>query len=111
MFGAHGTVDRVNVVKDRQTGMSRGFAFVEMSIDDEADRAVQALDGAQLGTRRIRVNEARPQGEMRPSRPRPAGGGPPRGNAGGGGFGGRGNTGSTKRGPSPSSTQNRWWEE
>jgi len=77
-FAAHGTVESVNVVLDRDTGRPRGFAFVEMNRAD-ASRAIQALNGADMGGRPLRVNEAqeRPQGQRR------AGGG------GGGGWGRR----------------------
>lgn len=74
MFEQYGTVDRVNLVTDRDTGRSRGFAFVEMSNTQEADRAIAALNGAELGGRALNVNEARPKGQ-------------------GGGFGGRGGGG------------------
>jgi RNA recognition motif-containing protein len=63
LFAAHGNVERVSVVTDRDTGRSRGFAFVEMSDAAEADKAVAALDGSQLGGRALKVNEARPKVE------------------------------------------------
>src|SRR5579863_889045 len=81
-FSAYGQVDRVQIVKDRDTGQSRGFAFVEMSNNAEADKAMEALNGADLGGRTLTVNEARPR------EPRPAGGGGG-GNRFGGGGGGR----------------------
>ena len=71
-FGAYGQVDNVTILKDRDTGQPRGFGFVEMANDEEAERAIQGMNGAQLGNRALNVNEARP----RESR--------------GGGFGGRG---------------------
>jgi RNA recognition motif-containing protein len=74
MFEQYGTVDRVNVVTDRDTGRSRGFAFVEMSNTNEADKAIAGLNGADFEGRALNVNEARPKVQ---------GGG--RGN--GGGFG------------------------
>src|SRR3954452_19095663 len=58
-FGAHGAVQRAQVVTDRETGRSRGFGFVEMS--DGGDAAIQALNGAQLGGRTLTVNEAKPR--------------------------------------------------
>lgn len=58
-FGAHGPVQRAQVVTDRETGRSRGFGFVEMS--DGGDAAIQALNGAQLGGRTLTVNEAKPR--------------------------------------------------
>jgi RNA recognition motif-containing protein len=57
-FGQYGTVTSAQVVTDRETGRSRGFAFVEMS--DGADQAIQAMNGAQLQGRTLTVNEARP---------------------------------------------------
>jgi len=61
LFQSHGTVQTATVVKDRDTGRSRCFAFVEMTNDNEADAAIQALDGTLLGERPIKVNEARPK--------------------------------------------------
>jgi RNA recognition motif-containing protein len=65
-FAAHGTVESVNVVLDRDTGRPRGFAFVEMNRAD-ASRAIQAMNGQDMGGRPLRVNEAqeRPQGQRR----------------------------------------------
>ena len=86
MFSAHGTVDRVSIVTDRDTGQARGFGFVEMSDDAEGERAIAALNGADLDGRALNVNEARPKVE------RGGGGGRDRGDRGGrgGGGGGRG---------------------
>ncbi len=75
MFEAYGTVDRVSVVTDRETGRARGFGFVEMSADDEAERAIAALNGRELDGRALNINEARPKAER--------GGGGYRGNGGG----------------------------
>ena len=61
LFEAYGTVDRVNVVTDRDTGRARGFGFVEMSVAEEADRAIAALNGRELDGRALNVNEARPK--------------------------------------------------
>jgi len=61
LFSAHGNVEKVSVVTDRETGRSRGFAFVEMSDAGEADKAVAALNGTDLGGRSLKVNEARPK--------------------------------------------------
>jgi RNA recognition motif-containing protein len=61
MFEQYGTVDRVNLVTDRDTGRSRGFAFVEMSNTAEADRAIAGLNGTNLDGRALNVNEARPK--------------------------------------------------
>jgi cold-inducible RNA-binding protein len=83
LFEAYGAVERVSLMTDRDTGRSRGFAFVEMTDTEEADRAIAALNGANVGGRALNVNEARPK---------PAGGG---GGRGPGGFrgGGRGDGG------------------
>jgi RNA recognition motif-containing protein len=77
MFEAYGTVDRVSVVTDRETGRARGFGFVEMSSDDEAERAIAALNGRELDGRALNINEARPKED------RGGGGGGYRGNGGG----------------------------
>ncbi len=61
MFVEHGTVDSAQVISDRMTGRSKGFGFVEMSSDDEAQSAITALDGKDCGGRAIKVNEAKPQ--------------------------------------------------
>ena len=63
LFEQYGTVDSVSVVTDRDTGRSRGFGFVEMSSPQEAEQAIAALNGANLGGRAINVNEARPKTE------------------------------------------------
>ena len=65
-FEQHGAVDKVTLVRDRATGQSRGFAFVEMSNDAEGEKAIAALNGSSLGGRNLNVNEARPKAE-RPS--------------------------------------------
>jgi len=90
LFEAYGTVDRVSIKTDRETGRSRGFAFVEMSNEAEAERAIAALNGTNLGGRALNINEARPKteggGGARPF----GGGGRPSGGGGGGGYGGGG---------------------
>lgn len=58
LFSAHGSVDTVNVITDRETGRARGFAFVEMSEESAASDAIRALDGNDMGGRPLRVNEA-----------------------------------------------------
>lgn len=63
IFEAFGQVDRVSILTDRETGRSRGFAFVEMTNTEEGDKAITGLNGSQLGGRTINVNEARPKGE------------------------------------------------
>lgn len=83
MFAQAGTVESASVVEDRETGRSRGFAFVEMSTKEEATAAIDQFNGKELGGRALKVNEAKPR-ENR------AGGGGGRGGFGGGrgGFGG-----------------------
>ena len=75
LFASYGSVDRVNIVTDRDSGQPRGFAFVEMSGDAEGDSAINGLNGKDLDGRSLNVNEARPKGD------RPSGGGG-RGNGG-----------------------------
>ncbi len=84
VFCEYGAVDRVSVVRDRDSGQPRGFAFVEMPNNTEASNAIQALNGREINGRALNVNEARPR-EQRAGGGRPGGG---RGN-GGSGFGGR----------------------
>ena len=72
-FSAYGQVTNVTILKDRDTGQPRGFGFVEMANNEEAQKAISGMNGAQLGSRALNVNEARPK-EARA----------------GGGFGGRG---------------------
>lgn len=81
LFEAYGAVDRVSIITDRDTGQPRGFAFVEMTDDEAASRAMDALNGTNLGGRNLTVNEARPKAER------------PRSGGGRGGFGGRGGRG------------------
>lgn len=69
MFGQHGEVLSVKLIIDRETGRSRGFGFVEMA-DDEADKAISALNGTEFGDRSLRVNEARERGDSPPRRDR-----------------------------------------
>ncbi len=83
LFEAHGAVEKVSLVTDRDTGRSRGFAFVEMSDAGAADKAIAALNGTELGGRALTINEAKPKTE----RPRSGGG---QRFGGGGGGGGRG---------------------
>jgi RNA recognition motif-containing protein len=75
LFEPYGGVDKVDVITDRDTGRSRGFAFVEMADADAADRAIAGLNGSNFGGRTLNVNEARPKADR---------GG--RGGGGGGGF-------------------------
>ena len=73
LFEKYGTVERVNVVTDRDTGQARGFAFVEMSNEAEAMKAINALNGMDLEGRTLSVSEARPKTD-RPREGRPGGG-------------------------------------
>ena len=82
MFGESGTVTSSNIIEDRETGRSRGFAFVEMSSKEEASAAIAALDGKEVGGRNLKVNEAKPRESN--------GGGGGGGRGGYGGGGGRG---------------------
>jgi len=66
LFAEHGTVTSAAVIKDRDSGQSKGFGFVEMSSDDEANAAISALNGKEVSGRSIIVNEARPQEDRRP---------------------------------------------
>jgi RNA recognition motif-containing protein len=86
LFAEYGTVDRAKVIMDRDTGRSKGFGFVEMPDDDEAQAAMDALNGFEHDGRALRVNEARP----REPRVGGGGGGMRRGPGGGGGGGGGG---------------------
>ena len=61
LFEAYGTVDRVSIVTDRDTGQARGFGFVEMSVNADADRAINELNGRDLDGRALNVNEAHPK--------------------------------------------------
>src|SRR3954451_12516078 len=76
LFGAYGAVERVTIVRDRDTGQPRGFAFVEMTNSNEAANAMQAMNGREMNGRTLNVNEARPREQ--------------RSGGGGGGFGGGG---------------------
>lgn len=63
MFEEFGTVSRVSIATDRETGNQRGFGFVEMAVDSEGDRAIEVLSGKELNGRALTVNEARPKAE------------------------------------------------
>ena len=89
MCGAHGTVQSAEVIQDRDTGRSKGFGFVQMGSDQEAQAAISALNGMEQDGRALTVNEAKPR------EPRSGGGG-----GGGGGYGGgnsRGGSGGGRR--------------
>src|SRR5207253_10651738 len=85
MFQAHGQVNSAQVIMDRDTGRSKGFGFVEMANDQEAQNAITALNGQQVDGRALTVNEARPRTEGGGGR-----GGYGGGRGGGGGYGGGG---------------------
>jgi len=89
IFANYGAVERVNLVTDRDSGQSRGFAFVEMTNSNEAEAAINALNGTELHGRNINVNVARPK----PAGGGGGGGGYGGGGGGGGGRGGRGGSG------------------
>ena len=90
LFGQHGTVTEATIINDRDTGRSKGFGFVTMGSDAEAQAAIAALNGQQHDGRALTVNEAKP----REDRPRGGGGGGGgRGGYGGGGGGGGGRSG------------------
>ena len=94
-FAAHGSVVEANLMMDRMTGRARGFGFVTMSTPEEAEKAIAALNGAQMDGRALTVNIARPRED------RPAGGGggggARRGGGGGGGYSGGGGGGGRDR--------------
>lgn len=82
LFAAHGTVSSAVIIKDRHSGRSKGFGFVEMEEVKDGQNAVKELDNTEYGGRTITVNEARPQEDRRPGGDRPRGGG----GGGGGSF-------------------------
>jgi len=86
LFESHGAVSSAEVIQDRETGRSKGFGFVQMGTDEEAQKAISALSGQEHGGRALTVNEAKP----REDRPRTGGGGG--GNRSGGSRGGYGNS-------------------
>jgi RNA recognition motif-containing protein len=96
LFGQVGTVESAQIIEDRDTGQSKGFAFVEMSTDEEAASAIEQFNGKEVAGRMLKVNEARPR-ENRSG----GGGGGGRGfggNRGGGGYGGNRGGGGGNRG-------------
>lgn len=92
LFAQIGAVDSARIITDRETGRAKGFGFVEMSNDSEADQAINTLNGTDFEGRTLTVNEARPQTD----RPQRSGGGGYGG--GGGGYGGGGGGGNDRRG-------------
>ena len=85
LFATVGTVESVNLMRDQATGRARGFAFVEMASDDEAQAAIDTLNNSEMGGRNLTVNEARPKTSS--------------GGFGGGGFGGGGGNGRRRSEP------------
>lgn len=86
-FSQVGAVESAAIIMDKMTGRSRGFGFVEMTNDEDAEKAIEMWNGKELDGRKLTVNEARPMGDRPPRRT--GGGGFNRGgNGGGGGFGG-----------------------
>jgi RNA recognition motif-containing protein len=102
LFSAFGEISQVRIMTDRDTGRSRGFAFVEMADDEAAERAIAALNGKDFGGRALTINEARPKPERR---------GGFRSEGGGGGYGGKrrgGGGGRGGRGGSFTPREPRW---
>ena len=89
LFASYGPVDRVKIITDRETGRSKGFAFVTLGDQSQLNTAIEALDGQDFQGRALRVNASEPK------EPRPGGGG---GGGGGGGYGGGGGGGGDRRG-------------
>ena len=94
LFSAHGTVESAQVISDRDTGRSKGFGFVEMASDAEAQAAIAAMNGQEHGGRALTVNEARPK----ENRAGGGGGGGGGRSGGGGGYGGGGGGGGRRGG-------------
>ena len=94
LFAQAGTVESANIVEDRDTGRSRGFAFIEMSTQDEATSAIEQFNGKEVGGRALKVNEAKPREN--------------RGGGGGRGFGGGGNRGGFGGGNGRERSEPRW---
>jgi cold-inducible RNA-binding protein len=67
-FGAYGNVEKASIISDRDSGRSKGFGFVTMNDDDEANKAIEGLNGTEMGGRDLKVNEARPREERPPRR-------------------------------------------
>jgi RNA recognition motif-containing protein len=97
MFQAHGNVQSAQVIMDRDTGRSKGFGFVEMGSDQEAQAAIAAMNGKEMGGRALTVNEARPKEGGGRGGSGGGGGGRGYGGGGGGGRGGYGGGGGGRR--------------
>lgn len=108
LFSEAGNVSSAQVVTDRYTGQSRGFGFVEMASEDEAQQAIAAINGKNVGGRALVVNESRPREERGPRSGGGGGyGGGGGGNRGGGGYGG-GNRGGGSGGGYGGNRNDRW---
>ncbi len=105
LFGQAGTVESASVIEDRDTGQSKGFAFVEMSSEEEAAAAIEQFNGKEVGGRALKVNEARPRENRAGGGGRGFGGN----RGGGGGFGGnRGGGGGRGGGNQGRRSEPRW---
>ena len=93
LFGAIGTVESTNIIEDRETGRSRGFAFVEMASQADGENAIAQLNGKEVDGRELKVNEAKPQENRSGGGGGGGGRGGNRGGGGGGGYGGSGGGG------------------
>jgi len=104
LFGQHGSVQSAEVIADRETGRSKGFGFVEMATDEEAQKCIETLNGQQFEGRALTVNEAKPK----ENRGGGGFGGGGRGGYGGGGGGGRGGFGGGRGGDRGGFKRNRF---
>jgi len=104
-FAAVGTVESASVIEDRETGRSRGFAFVEMATPEEATAAIEAFNGKDFGSRNLTVNEAKPRTDRGGGRGGYVGG---RGGGGRGGYGGGGGGGGRDRDNDRYEREPRW---
>lgn len=104
LFEPHGAIEQVSIVTERETGRSRGFAFVEMTDNGEAEKAIAALNGTELGGRALNINEARPKTDNRGG----GGGGFRGGRPGGGGRSGGGGGRDDYRGQVRQPREPRW---
>jgi RNA recognition motif-containing protein len=95
IFGEIGTVESTNIIEDRDTGRSRGFAFIEMSSKEEGQNAISQLNGKEISGRQLTVNEAKPREDRG-------------GSGGGGGRGGYGGGGGNRGGGGGGGRTNRW---
>ena len=113
LFEQHGEVTKSIIIKDRETRQPRGFGFVEMANDEEANAAIESLNETEFGGRTLRINEARPLGERPPRREGGGGGGYSSGGGGnrGGSGGGYGGGGGNRGGGYGGGERRRRWED